>query len=73
MKKVIVVATYEAVVPEDMTVEQLRENIVEAVEVGFIDFRVTAENYHNKEEAEPLFVLDDVSVGTEVMISVGGN
>lgn len=73
MKKIIVIATYEAFVPEDMTVEQLRENIEEIVKNKFTDFTATAKNYHNEDEAEPLFQIDDVMVGTESMISVGGN
>lgn len=73
MKKIIVVITYEAYVPEDMTVAQLEENIDEKIRSDFEDFRATAENYHNDEESEPLFQLDGISVGTEVMIAVGGD
>ncbi|OPC66355.1 hypothetical protein DSC47_10125 [Elizabethkingia miricola] len=73
MKKVIVVVTYEAYVPEDMMVDQLEENIEEVVRDRFEDFRATAENYHNEEESEPWFELSSVMVGTESMISVGGN
>lgn len=73
MKKIIVITTYEAYVPEDMTVDQLRENIEEFVKDNFNDFRATAENYHNEEESDPWFQIDDVMVGTESMISVGGN
>lgn len=73
MKKVIVVVTYEAYVPEDMMVDQLEENVNEVVRNNFEDFRVIAENYHNEDEAEPLFEISDVMVGTESMISVGGN
>ncbi|KGT09520.1 hypothetical protein AB9J70_06290 [Elizabethkingia anophelis] len=73
MKKVIVVVTYDAYVPEDMMVDQLAENIEEVVRDRFEDFRVTAENYHNEEESEPWFELSAVMAGTESMISVGGN
>ncbi|AQW96683.1 hypothetical protein BBD31_01670 [Elizabethkingia anophelis] len=73
MKKVIVVVTYEAYIPEDMMVDQLSQNIEEVVRDRFDDFRATAENYHNEEESEPLFEISDVMVGTESMISVGGN
>lgn len=73
MKKIIVIVTYEAYVPEDMTVDQLRDNIEEVVKDGFTDFRATAENYHNEEESEPWFQIDDVMIGTESMISIGGN
>lgn len=73
MKKVIVVVTYEAYIPEDMMVAQLSQNIEEVVRDRFDDFRATAENYHNEEESEPLFEISDVMVGTESMIAVGGN
>ncbi|WP_407532983.1 hypothetical protein [Elizabethkingia anophelis] len=70
MKKVIVVVTYEAYVPEDMMVDQLAENIEEVVRDRFEDFRVTAENYHNEEESEPWFELSFdllmVSMGCEI-------
>ncbi|WP_185284953.1 hypothetical protein [Elizabethkingia anophelis] len=73
MKKVIVVVTYEAYIPEDMMVDQLSQNIEEVVRDRFDDFRATAENYDNKEESEPLFEISDVMVGTESMIAIGGN
>ncbi|MEI7486439.1 MAG: hypothetical protein WCJ72_03340 [Chryseobacterium sp.] len=73
MKKIIVVVTYEAFVPEDMTVDQLENNIDDYVRDSFSDFRATAENYHTEEESEPWFQIDGVMVGTESMISVGGN
>lgn len=73
MKKVIVVVTYEAYVPEDMMVDQLEDNVDEVVRNNLEDFRAIAENYHNEEESEPWFEISDVMVGTESMISVGGN
>lgn len=73
MKKIIVIAIYEAYMPEDMMVDQLRESIDMVVKDSFPDFRATAENYHNEEEAEPWFQIEDVMIGTESMISVGGN
>lgn len=73
MKHIIVVVTYTAYVPEDMTVDQLEENIDEVVRNNLEDFRATAENYHNEDESEPLFEISGVMVGTESSISIGGN
>ncbi|WP_185226140.1 hypothetical protein [Chryseobacterium indologenes] len=73
MKQIIVVVTYNAYVPDDMTVDQLEENIDEFVRDNFEDFRVSAENYHNESESEPLFEISGVMVGTESTIMVGGN
>lgn len=73
MKKIIVVVTYSAFVPEDMMVDQLQENVDNYVRDYFEDFRATAKDYHNEEESEPLFNIDDVMMGTESMISIGGN
>lgn len=72
MKKILVVVTYEAYVPEDMTVSQLQNNIEENIRNNFEDFRVTAEGYPEGEESEPLFDIKDIMVGTEAMISIGG-
>lgn len=73
MKQIIVVVTYNAYVPEDMTVDQLEENIDEFVRDNFGDFRVSAENYHKEDDSEPLFDISGVMVGTESTIMVGGN
>ncbi|MFC4688633.1 hypothetical protein ACFO4P_16955 [Epilithonimonas pallida] len=73
MKHIIVVVSYSAYVPEDMTVDQLEESIDETVRNNFEGFRATAENYHDEEESEPWFELSGVMAGTESMISVGGN
>lgn len=56
-----------------MMVDQLQENVDSYVRDYFEDFRATAKDYHNEEESEPLFNLDDVMMGTESMISIGGN
>lgn len=73
MKKIIVIVTYSAYVPDDMTADQLRESIESEIRDNFDDFRATAKDYHTEEEAEPLFDISDVMVGTESMISIGGN
>lgn len=72
MKSIIAVVTYNAYVPEDMTVDQLKESIDEVVRDRFDYFRATAKDYHNEEESEPLFDLNSVMVGTESFITVGG-
>lgn len=73
MKKIIVVARYTAYVPEDMTVEQVEELTEEALRNNCGGFRINVLDYHDEEQAEPLFDLEDVDVGTDVMLSVGGN
>lgn len=73
MKQIIAIVSYTAYVPEDMTVDQLEENIDEVVRNNLEDFRATAENYHNEDESEPIFQISGVMVGTESTIMVGGN
>jgi hypothetical protein len=73
MKKIIVVVQYHAYVPEDMTVDQLQSNIEKYVEDNFEDFSVSAKGYHNESESEPMFQFEDLAVGTNCMIAVGGN
>ena len=73
MKKIIVITTYSAYVPEDMTVTQVQDQCEKEVRDRLEDFRIYVEDYPNESEAEPLFNLDDVMVGTESMISIGGD
>lgn len=73
MKKIIVVARYTAYVPKDMTVEQVEELAEEELRNNCDGFRISVLDYHDEEQSEPLFDLEDVDVGTDVMLSVGGN
>lgn len=79
MKKVIVIVTYEAHVPEDMSVSQIEDLVKEKVRDKMDCFRIYVEEYHEKKnyenghEVEPLFELEDVMVGTYTMISVRGD
>ncbi len=79
MKQVILIAKYHAYVPEDMTVSQIQDLAEEIVRDKMEYFQIYVEDYHEKKnyenghEVEPLFALDDVMVGTEAMISIGGD
>lgn len=73
MKKIIVIVTYEAYVPEDMMVDQLQENIDSIVRDNFDDFIAEAKDYPDEKNCYPSFEISDVMVGTESMISIGGN
>ena len=72
MKKIIVIAKYEAYVPEDITVSQISELCEDEIRNQLEDFRISVPNYHNEEEADPWFKLDDAMVGTESIIAIGG-
>ncbi len=72
MKKIIVIAKYEAYVPDDITVSQISELCKKEIRNNLDDFRISVPNYHDEEEGEPWFELDDVMVGTESTITIGG-
>ncbi|MDM1514516.1 hypothetical protein HX055_17505, partial [Myroides odoratimimus] len=55
MKRIIVVATYEAYVPEDMSIESLRENIEDTFENNMDDFGVSSEGYHDEDKEWVVF------------------
>lgn len=71
-KRIIVVVTYEAYVPEDMKISQVEENIEDLLRSRFDSFRVDAEDYHNEDKADPFFKLDQVIVCTECSIRSKG-
>lgn len=73
MKRVLVIVKYEAYVPEDMTVDQLENNIDEWVRSEFDNLGVSAEDYQNEENSWVIFNLEDVMVGTSCMISIGND
>jgi uncharacterized protein YeeX (DUF496 family) len=69
MKKVIVIAKYEAYIPDDMSIDEI-ENSIEKEIRDRGDFRILAENYHNESESEPLFEISDVNVCTNLIMSI---
>ncbi len=71
MKKIIVVVTYEAYIPEDMTIESLEENIDGEIRNRFDGFGVSSKNYHNEDDEWIVFDLEDVMTGTSVSIAIG--
>lgn len=73
MKKILVIATYEAYVPEDMTVSQVQDLCEAEIRDRLEDFRISVSDYENEDESDPWFELNDVMVGTNSMISVGGD
>ena len=73
MKKVIVIAKYEAYVPDDMTVSQIQDDAEEEIRNQFDSFSIYVKDYPNEDDSSPIFNLDDVMCGTESMISVGGD
>ena len=72
MKIIIVIVQYEAYVPDDITVSQISELCEKEIRNNLDDFRISVPNYHDKEEGEPWFELDNVMVGTESTITIGG-
>lgn len=55
MKKIIVIAKYEAYVPDDITVSQISELCKQEIRNNLDDFRISVPNYHDEEEGEPWF------------------
>jgi len=72
MKLVIVIAQYEAHVPDDMTVSQIQDLAEEKIRKELDCFSIYVKDYPDEEEQCPSFDLDTVLVGTETSISVGG-
>lgn len=73
MKTVIVIAKYESHVPDDMIVNQIQDLAEEKIRKQLDCFSIYVEDYPNEEDQCPMFDLDEVMVGTETMISVGGD
>lgn len=71
MKRIIIVATYEAYIPEDMAIESLEDNIDDEIRISSDGFGVSSKNYHNEDDEWIVFNLDDVMVGTSVSIAIG--
>lgn len=73
MKKIIVIAQYEAYIPEDMDASQIQELAEKTIRDKCEDFRITVDSYLevDEQESEPLFELKDVMAGETVMIAVG--
>lgn len=73
MKKVSVIAKYEAYVPDDMSVSQIQDLAEERFREHMDCFTLYIENYPSEEHQCPMFGLDDVLVGTKSLIAVGGD
>ncbi len=73
MKRIIAVATFEAHVPDDMTVSQVQDLVEENITDNYNRFSINVQDYKDVDNAEPYFDLDSVICGTESMISVGGD
>lgn len=73
MKKIIVIAKYEAYVEDDITVSMVQDLVEEEIRNGLQDFRICIDDYKGDGDNCPYFDLDDVMSGTETMISVGGD
>lgn len=73
MKTILVVAKYEAHVPEDMTVSQVEELVESELRNKLDRFSIYVEDYQDEDNQEPMFDLEDVMCGTESMISIGGD
>lgn len=71
MKRIIVVAVYEAYVPDDMKVSQVNNLCEKEINDQLQDFRIYVEDYEDNGENEPWFNLQSVSVGTNSSIAVG--
>lgn len=70
-KKVLIVAVYEAYVPEDMDLDEIYEKAEDEVRNNFEDFRLSVD-YPDAAQSDPLFDLSDVHVGTEMTLAIGG-
>ncbi|MGL5276402.1 hypothetical protein [Myroides sp.] len=70
MKRIIVVAKYEAYVPEDMSIESLIGNIEDTFENNMNDFGVSSEGYHDEDKEWVVFNHDSISVGTKAVIMI---
>ena len=73
MKKIIVIAKYEAYVEDDITVSMVQDLVEEEIRNGLDSFRICIDDYEGENDNCPWFELDDVMAGTETMISVGGD
>jgi type III secretory pathway lipoprotein EscJ len=73
MKKIIVIAKYEAYVPEDMTVSQVESLVEDEIRMLLDQFSVTVDDYKDEDDNSPMFDLKDVMVGTHSVISIGGD
>lgn len=72
MKSIVVIAQYEAYVPDDMTVSQIQDLVQHIIENQLDCFSVYVEQYPDENESSPLFELKSVMVGTNSIIAVGG-
>jgi hypothetical protein len=73
MKTVIVIAKYEAHVPEDMTASQISDLAEKQIRDNLEWFSVHVENYPDETEQSPMFDLSDVMCGTTAITAVGGD
>ncbi len=73
MKRIIVIAQYESYAPEDMTVSQVQDLVEDEIRMRLDRFSVTVDDYSNEDDASPMFDLQEVMVGTESTIAIGGD
>ncbi len=73
MKRILVVVKFEAYVPEDMTVESLRDNVENVVANTFDGFGVSSKGYHDEDNEWVEFSFDGAEIGTNCMIAIGGD
>ena len=74
MKRIIAVAIYEAYVPDDVDIDEIRAKVQEEIEKNYDSFRISEITTESDEakEMEPFFNIDDVIVGEEARLIVGG-
>lgn len=73
MKRVIVLVQYEAYVPQDMSIDSLRDGIEEEFSYSKYYFGVSSDNYHNEDESNVVFTKEDIMIGTSATIMIGGD
>lgn len=71
-KIIYVVLTYSGFVPGDMSQDSIRDALYSQFEAASdTGFRLSVQDYHDRDEADPLFNLDAVLSGEEVRLSIG--
>lgn len=71
MKTVIVIAKYEAYVPDDMSISEFQELAEKEINNNLDSFSIDVPYTSGEDETFPVFELRDVMCGTRCMIAVG--
>jgi hypothetical protein len=71
MKQVIGVIVYKAFVPDDMDMADINEAFEAKAEADLDRIRISVKNYHDEDEAEPLFDFDSAQVGEHMTLGMG--